>query len=118
MKTTPPNDFSHNYFARTRRPNRKRRRLHFYEVFGQCSRCHDSFTVTLFVVHGELVLQETPRLQWRSVSVSTGEEGDDSEGGGEKDTKRCLVHRPDYCNGEVKLYDPTNAIGSHVKDHP
>ena len=56
-------------------------------VVGQCAFCLDIFTVDLYIDHHKLCVSETSRLQWNP---------------GHPEAE--LIHRPDYCNGKVKLY--------------
>lgn len=56
-------------------------------VTGQCSVCLDLFTVDLYIDHHALCVSETSRIKWTPGHV-----------------ERELVHRPDYCNGKVRLY--------------
>lgn len=59
-----------------------------FEVMGQCSRCHDIFSVIAYRHRGTLYAVETAATNL--VYTSRDE--------------RVLIHRRGSCNGEVKLY--------------
>lgn len=59
-----------------------------FEVIGQCSRCHDIFSVIVYRYRDNLYAVETAATDL--VSTSRDE--------------KVLIHRRGSCNGEVKLY--------------
>jgi hypothetical protein len=59
-----------------------------FEVIGQCSRCHDIFSVIVYRHGSSLYAVETASTNL--VSTSRNE--------------KVLIHRRGSCNGEVKLY--------------
>lgn len=78
-----------------RRGKKHSARVRSVEVSGQCCVCLDFFTVNLYCFRGrEWRVSETPRVTWKYQS-----------GGG-----RVLTHRPNLCNGLVKLWGSPDCL--------
>lgn len=60
------------------------------EVSGQCSACLDFFTLSVYLVHGQPAIADTPRVKWMPDPDDEGE--------------LTLIHRPELCHAKVKLY--------------
>ena len=63
------------------------------DISGQCRACLDLFSISVFAYHGHAMIVETPRVVWQWIAESEG-----------MPVRPRLVHRPDICNGEIKLY--------------